>query len=457
MDDPLDNDLRKRIREVFENFEDASADEGWLLLREKFPEKKKSRRIIWLWLPAAAALLLLFISILWFRPAGPNNQQATISQKEAAKITGVNAQGTKNHGDTTRLVNPSNMAITSTSVSRTAKKPASIQSGIVSALITRTRNKISQEQKEPGQPPAQRGNIAQQPDIANISPPGKQDQYAITNRPKKAISKDTFLDVKPNTAIATTEKPKLAVENPEQKANQKPFENIYADNTKPVQKDQNIGKRVRFSMYATTFFNYAHGSSNQFNAGGGFTSDIRLSKRFSISTGVAIAQNTLSYNIEPPPSTASQTNQIATASVTFAASNTFHIAAPTFRNYNADLIGLDVPLNLKYTFNPEKGGTYIMAGLSSGTFINETYTYSYNDPAPFSANVSQVQDQTTHNSFNSFYFARTLNLSFGTGYSLGKNRLIIEPFLKYPLDGLGTQQIRFGAGGINLKFSFSGK
>ncbi|MGZ3767731.1 MAG: hypothetical protein ACXVA2_23910, partial [Mucilaginibacter sp.] len=60
----------------------------------------------------------------------------------------------------------------------------------------------------------------------------------------------------------------------------------------------------------------------------------------------------------------------------------------------------------------------------------------------------------TRKSFDSFYFGKTLNFSFGTGYSVGRNRLIIEPFLKYPLEGLGAQQIRFGAGGLNLKFNF---
>jgi len=37
---------------------------------------------------------------------------------------------------------------------------------------------------------------------------------------------------------------------------------------------------------------------------------------------------------------------------------------------------------------------------------------------------------------------------------LGKNHLVIEPFLKYPLNGLGDQHILFGSGGINLKFNF---
>jgi len=67
-----------------------------------------------------------------------------------------------------------------------------------------------------------------------------------------------------------------------------------------------------------------------------------------------------------------------------------------------------------------------------------------------------VQDQSTRGSFNSFYFAKTLNLAFGTGYLLGRNHLVIEPFLKYPLQGLGSQQLRFGAGGVNLKFNIQG-
>ena len=65
MDDQLDKDIKNRIREVFDNYEDPSADEGWLLLREKFPEEKKRRPIAWLWW-SAAALFLLFLGFgLW--------------------------------------------------------------------------------------------------------------------------------------------------------------------------------------------------------------------------------------------------------------------------------------------------------------------------------------------------------------------------------------------------------
>ncbi len=82
-------------------------------------------------------------------------------------------------------------------------------------------------------------------------------------------------------------------------------------------------------------------------------------------------------------------------------------------------------------------------------------TYNYNNISTPLSTLQQPQSKISSNSFSDFYFAKTLNVSFGIGYPIGKkNHLIIEPFLKYPLSGLGSQQIHFGAGGLNLKFDF---
>src|SRR4051812_3687094 len=88
MDEQLDNDLSNRIREVFDNFEDPSypsADEGWLLLRNKFPETEKKRPVAWLWWASAAAAVLLFVGIgLWMiNPA--KQQPGTIAVKPVTK------------------------------------------------------------------------------------------------------------------------------------------------------------------------------------------------------------------------------------------------------------------------------------------------------------------------------------------------------------------------------------
>ncbi|MBS1500708.1 MAG: outer membrane beta-barrel protein, partial [Bacteroidetes bacterium] len=284
-----------------------------------------------------------------------------------------------------------------------------------------------------------------------------EDKLQPANKRVTISRPDSTPKMNGNTLAATTTT-KSGVDMIQQtsKQNNSALQNTFAQN-KPAEKSLNTSSRIRFGVYAATYVNYAKGSNSQVNEGAGISSDIRLSKRLSLSTGIAVGQNSLNYSNQPPISSAPAPAIATTASPAanlYSLASTYHIAAPTFKSYNADLVGLDVPVNLKYTFNPQKSDTYIMAGFSSGTFINETYTYSYNSPALFSANVSTVQDQSTHNSFGSFYFAKMLNLSFGTGYSIGRNRLIVEPFVKYPIEGLGAQQIRFGSGGVNLKFSF---
>src|SRR6185312_4599720 len=66
MDEQFDKNITNRVKEVFENYDDPFANEGWLKLREKFPEKRRRRPAAWWWLGTAAAVLLVFLGIgLW--------------------------------------------------------------------------------------------------------------------------------------------------------------------------------------------------------------------------------------------------------------------------------------------------------------------------------------------------------------------------------------------------------
>ena len=89
MDDKWDKDLKNRIRDVFDNYKDEHADEGWLLLREKFPEKAKRRIAAWVWWAPAPAILLLFLGILWFRPAPEKPQSSKYSHANDFLIIGT--------------------------------------------------------------------------------------------------------------------------------------------------------------------------------------------------------------------------------------------------------------------------------------------------------------------------------------------------------------------------------
>nr|WP_294943737.1 hypothetical protein [uncultured Mucilaginibacter sp.] len=473
MDEQFDKKLTSRITEVFDNYESPPADEGWLELRKRFPMKQE-RKIAWLWWSSAAAILLVFLGVgLWL-----NNKQdavttvaiqpkAQVRPKTDSTINTVSPTGSdvasnpskaddedknnvtvpKQHSAVNNTVAPYNGA---THVATTGAARKSEGLNTPAPAVNNSDNPFATIQ------PKQNNTV-----IANNAPPVKQDPTVITKPDPQHVAVVTAppvnnTDNSRSNAAATTKTSTVIAPKPA-----KTIDDLFKGDqpqiaqVKPSNKEL---KKVNFSVYAATYINYAEGSANQVNAGAGFTSDIRLGKKVKLSTGISLAQNTLSYAGLPPVSGNNNRALAAAANPIIKQDNQFSAAASVaeLKSSNASLIGLDVPINIKYEFNPDKSDTYISAGLSSGTFIDERYTYryAYRNNTLGGPPVT-TQDQTTSQSFNSFYFGKTLNLSFGTGFAVGKtNRLVIEPFVKYPLGGMGSQAIHFGAGGINLKFNF---
>jgi hypothetical protein len=562
MSDKLDNDLKNRIREVFDNYTDDTADAGWDLLRQKFPEEKKRRVIAWWWY-SAAAVLLLCLGTWFFYPQPtplvahqpkqhPNQQHTTLdstivagsknaiaSDKSAAGEIAQNS--TKAPGITTSkqqlkgAATQQSYTITGNNISE--QKPLLAATSRVikhsavngdnptkhNSLVNINDNMASANTKATesfaalttgtdthiittnGYQPKINSKGGQIVGITTLpagikSAPNTQG-YATQNMAKitpalstpGGIETDSISDNK-TAMVAAAQQPAKPNQVASVVKNQDPIlKMIAADDARRLAAAKNAVKKpetkvksdraMMLSLYAATYFNYAKGSQSQLGVGGGVTSDFRISSNFKISTGLSIGQNRLSYSSDN--NIPQQINNSALALVNKSAASSVAaysavsaglkdeaVSPPSVKNYNASLVGLDIPLNIKYQFNPKKNDTYISAGISSGTYINESYrsTYSYggnyNSSANFAGNglnalnntAQQTQESTTNQHFGSFDFAKTLNLSFGVGYPMGKTtRLVIEPFLKYPLNGLGTQDIRFGASGINLKLSFSSK
>jgi hypothetical protein len=476
MDDKFDKDLTNRIREVFEDYPHPPADEGWAQLRKKFPGEQKNNKIAWLWWSSVAAALLVFLGMgLWLlNPDKPveniaNNIVKPIQKDSVAATNGANP-----------AVSGDNIASSQKPAAQLPAEPTDKQQiADASQNADVLQNNKYNNSLAKSYPRA----IPQPENFSHAAPPTVQ--YPVTDSaPEKAPiaiaavpktlpdSQKVIINKIPEPQIAKNNQP-VTVDNSNDAVKQKIqppksiMELLKSERGNAIVKnkapDKQDSKKVNFSVYAATYLNYATGSANQINAGAGFTSDIKLSNNIKLSTGVSLAQNTLRYD-NAPPSNGGQVYSNAAPNSAISQANAFvtgkSLSVPEFKNYNARLVGLDIPVNIKYEFNPQKNDTYISAGLSSGTFIDERYTssYQYRDASPLgNSTVTRQQDETSSKSFNSFYFGKTLNVAFGIGYPLGKsNRLIIEPFLKYPLDGLGAQQIRFGAGGLNLKINFKG-
>ena len=85
MDEQFDKKLSNHIRQVFDNYEHPGADQGWAKLREKFPAEAKGNKVAWLWWSSAAAVALVFLSVmLLFNSKGPVTD-TTIANKPQQK------------------------------------------------------------------------------------------------------------------------------------------------------------------------------------------------------------------------------------------------------------------------------------------------------------------------------------------------------------------------------------
>lgn len=478
MDDQLDNDLSRRIKEVFDNYDDASANEGWLKLREKFPEERRRRGLIWLW--PAAAVLLLFLGIGLVRlfnaqqnntdhtarikpvtktPSSPNTHNDSIVAHNETSVQPVQPQTSANN-DTSgiagskKAIVASNPAIQKIQARAGASRNNAVAQNAASNPIVVQNNPVANPQQGLAQnrtnPSTNTGlprvvtTNQQSPLLAHVDTSKKKNiNWNSSTTPQLAVTTKPNAVAKPDTPIS---KPVVAAKKPSN------IDEMFAADQGKTPDDSQIkaDRRVKFGVFAATYVSYAKNGNNQVNGGGGFTAAIPIAKNLKFVTGASVNQNSFSYNY-------SATNSPVMFAAAYPATNVniprnnYNFSAVSLSSYerNASLLGIDVPLNLQYQFNTKKNPVYVLGGISSGTFINESYGYVYSN-----GSTQQVQ---TNKSLNDFYFARTLNFGFGVGYPVGKSQIVIEPFLKYPLEGMGAQQLKFGASGINLKFNFPTK
>jgi len=312
MDEQLDNDLSNRIREVFDNFDDTSfpsADEGWLLLRKNFPETEKKRPVAWLWWASAAAAILLFLSIgLWM--TGKKQQTNTLALKPAKKHTKqvITADSATLLAATPNAVNKNNAPVTGAAPIAGTKKPT-IQAAtpykstavptVPAAPTTQTPvyaktnvNPAAQALANTQAIPVIKAKPATD-SIKNVMSKANAQQYIATakssdktvtespikkTRPvdsTKAVMAKTNTQQPPVTAPAATTGSIMLAKQPAKPAKNSMealFASEQAQQPQKNKQDYAEDKKVRFGVYAATFFNYAKGSSNQVNAGAGVTS-----------------------------------------------------------------------------------------------------------------------------------------------------------------------------------------
>jgi hypothetical protein len=187
-------------------------------------------------------------------------------------------------------------------------------------------------------------------------------------------------------------------------------------------------------------------TASSFNYSGGINADFDLSRNFRLSTGLQVEhQNVINKSSDNP------------------------VWIPPGQT-QAELVDLDLPLNLTWKFLIRKSTCYYFSGgISSVIYLSENYTStSYtqkmvqtmetSDGVPnviYQIENVKTTEQESEAPLNTFNFASRINIIIGFEQHLSSRLFLhLEPYIKIPVSELATQNLRFTTSGITCKISF---
>ena len=467
MQEKFDQELIQRFRAVFGQYEDASADQGWKKLRERYPEPKKDRAVIFYLLTLAASVLVMAFAWQLFNLKYGSHFQTTQSvsvpgllHKQEHRTSKLDK---KKESDSTKNFVLNQLHFVNRDDVQPVSRPAIESHQARRVLPGHEFNKSHSGQlvSKPIFSADQTGTASLEPQLA-ISHPGEDN---IRNGQSNSMPLFTPITVNQLPGSGSYSQTILILTGPlnEKEPSQQIVWHKLPDIGHSFAKRSRHKEKISLDAYTGSYLGYAKGSDHHANIGLGIGSNIPLFGRLSLSTGLGLAPNNLYFSAGQTQLPAITGYQVTPKSNLLSASRSVNTEPQTnFSGYNAHLIGLDIPVNLQYMFDlGRKTHLYISTGVSSDLFLREMYTYHYTGSDANSQlkayDINQGSSTVAHPGSN-LNLARLINLAVGISYPLGKQTsLSVEPFLKYPLKGIGSQQLHIGYGGINLKMSFTNK
>jgi len=126
-----------------------------------------------------------------------------------------------------------------------------------------------------------------------------------------------------------------------------------------------------------------------------------------------------------------------------------NVRLPSGSSVNGTCNMWEIPLNIRYTFNPgAKTKWFATAGFSTYLMTSEKYSYAYQWT---SGGGTWNSDSLWNIKRPSQYPFSIVNLSAGFEQRLGRvGNLRVEPYVRIPLSGIGTGKLPIMSGGVNI-------
>ncbi len=386
-----ENNIDTYFRENLSADHTSEMDADWQLLKQRLqPAKKKNRGIFPYLLSGIAALLLLFLSFLFFSQEG---------EKPDTKLSKAN----KIQPGMPASQEPNNQATPST-------------------------DKAVLADKQPNYVSIYHG-------VGKNQPPHQQDMYSgATPTPIQVVPEPAASGIQ-NQQTADQQAPNSSQTPANASIQETPVKPVQeADiNADPAQKKPRISSRPLISLA----FNMAPDVSGVntlkngkigVTAGAGLS--LNIAKAFSVSTGINYSQKVYSTPFS---------NYKPVSSYQFP-------VQPS--NVDANCAVIDIPVGLNYTLlDKGKDRFSLGAGVSSYFMLNEKYNFSYQSAYARAPRRYRVDNENQHilgvANFSASYERKLPN---GT-------RLGINPYVKLPLTDIGYGNVRLKSAGVALSLS----
>ena len=372
------------------------------------PRESKKKGMAW-WLPAsvAAALMLFFAWQLLLNKPVTNNEQLAKTNQEASKA-GSSDKTNKNENTVSPDLQGAPQEGNAKSLSAVTEKH--------DAGIIHPENKIFNSDPS--------GEFrSSQKSSQSIAEAGRS-EYPYLNQQYKVL----VLQRKDRLLFANTQISHINILIP---SLSKPSKE------KSMDLKETSASRLSLGLAFSPDINSVSGfKTSKLGQSFGLSANYRLSPRFSISSG--IAYSTKLYSAQP--------NQ-------YKAPWAYSNAAKYAESIDADCRVLDVPVNLNYNLHKSPKRTmFVSAGVSSYFMLKEKYTLiAANQPG-----YPTYPDRSYEYSKQNEHLLSVLNLSAGVAKPLNKQTsLVIEPYARLPLAGVGEGKVNLKSIGLNLQLQYN--
>ena len=471
MKEQFDKELRNHIKDTFGVFDDHLADDGWRKLNDR---KKKKRRAFFFWylLPsgiAASIALFLFLNQsqeIPFQKEKTEEKTETLAEqkpynsfkKEDSEKLNLDEKSGKllENSNQPKLNQEENLSFKKSDLNLEIDQNKSNSETTLNnknSTLALLNKAINQKIIDSDSLIINKYKIALAEGIPEVETTVKIDdfsniaEYSMERIQEISVQEKSYIPSKSNLNQNVVAK---SFDKPSD-ISQKLATLIPAKADTKIEKPIQNSKKFKIGIDANTYVNFSEsGLNDKLNLGLGVISEIKLTKQLSINTGVSL--NTQNSTFNGGRNTKQDFLNSSIAATSFA-------AVPNAQVTIAKLVGLDIPLNLKYAVKFGKTNSFISSGFSSYSVINEKYINEFSVINYFFSSVTTSNVTSVNNNpegqFSYFKFARTLDISVGILYPFSKKTtLSIEPFMKYPLSGLGYQDLKIGSSGISFKMNF---